>query len=74
MQDMSRDSSYFLYSLIFPSPFLTSNKYLIVVYSFFSGKQSHILDLYPDFELIKVNKYGNFIQRLTNTLGYLKIK
>ncbi|VBB27600.1 unnamed protein product [Acanthocheilonema viteae] len=33
-------------------------------------KLSHILDLYPDFELIKVNKYGNFIQRLTNTPGY----
>ncbi|VDM94661.1 unnamed protein product [Onchocerca ochengi] len=33
-------------------------------------KRSYILDLYPDFELIKVNKYGNFIQRLTNTSGY----
>lgn len=26
--------------------------------------------MYPDFELIKVNKYGNFIRRLTNTSGY----
>uniref|UniRef100_A0A915Q7G0 Uncharacterized protein n=1 Tax=Setaria digitata TaxID=48799 RepID=A0A915Q7G0_9BILA len=33
-------------------------------------KQSYIHDLYPDFDLIKVNKYGNFIQRLTNTSGF----
>lgn len=33
-------------------------------------KRSHVLELYPDFELIKVNKYGNFIRRLTNTSGY----
>lgn len=33
-------------------------------------KQSYVLDLYPDFDLIKVNRYGNFIRRLTNTSDY----
>ncbi|VDM98826.1 unnamed protein product [Thelazia callipaeda] len=33
-------------------------------------KKSLVLDLYPDFEIIKVNKFGNFVRRLTDTSGY----
>ncbi|VDK27393.1 unnamed protein product [Gongylonema pulchrum] len=33
-------------------------------------KQTRIHDLYPDFDLFQVNKFGNFIRRLTDNPGY----
>uniref|UniRef100_A0A914SB57 Uncharacterized protein n=1 Tax=Parascaris equorum TaxID=6256 RepID=A0A914SB57_PAREQ len=36
---------------------------------FFAGKTSYLWDLFPDYDIFKVNKYGNFIRRLTNSGG-----
>lgn len=31
---------------------------------------SYTWDIFPDYDIYKVNKYGNIIQRLTDTYGY----
>ncbi|VDM37420.1 unnamed protein product [Toxocara canis] len=33
-------------------------------------KTSYLWDLFPDYDIFKVNKYGNLIQRLTYSQGY----
>ncbi|VDK55977.1 unnamed protein product [Anisakis simplex] len=36
----------------------------------FSGREGLTWDIFPEFDIFKVNKYGNAIAKLTKTLGY----
>ncbi len=36
----------------------------------FSGNTSYTWDIFPDFDIFKVNEFGNVVSRLTNSPGY----